>query len=112
MGGYDIPAGSTIYVSLYATHRLPECWPDPERFDPDRFLPEISARRPRFAFIPFAAGHRNCVGANLAMVELKLVVAQLARRYVLDLAPGHHVEPAAGTTMQPRYGMRMHVRNV
>lgn len=111
VGGYPIPAGSTIYVSLFATHRLPWLWPDPERFDPDRFLPEHTAERPRFAFIPFAAGHRNCVGAPMAMDELKLAVAQLAQRYVLDLAPGHRVVRSQGTTMQPRYGMRMVVRD-
>lgn len=110
LGGYRIPAGAMIYVSLYATHRLAEHWPDPHRFDPDRFLPERMAKRPRFAFIPFAAGHRNCIGANMAMAELKLAVAQIAQRFVLDLAPGQKVEMAAGTTMHPRYGMQMSIR--
>jgi cytochrome P450 len=111
IGGYCIPAGATIYVSLYATHRLPQLWPNPERFDPDRFAPELCAARPRFAFVPFAAGHRNCIGANMAIVELKIVVALLAQRYALDLAPGHRVVQAAGTTMHPRNGMQMLVRN-
>lgn len=111
LDGYFIPAGSTIYVSLYATHRLPELWPDPDRFDPDRFRPELRAARPRFAFIPFAAGHRNCVGANMAIAELKVVVALTAQRYVLDLEPGHRVEQAPGTTMHPRYGVRMIFRH-
>jgi cytochrome P450 len=110
LGGYDIPAGATIYVSLYATHRLPSLWPDPGRFDPERFAPEQVTRRPRFAFIPFAAGHRNCVGASLAVVELKLAVAMIAQRYELSLAPGQRVEGAAGTTMHPRYGMKMLIR--
>jgi cytochrome P450 len=110
IGGYDIPAGAMIYVSLYATHRLAQYWPQPDRFDPERFTPEQMERRPRFAFIPFAAGHRNCIGASAAMVELKLAVAMLAQRYSLDLAPGQRVEGAAGTTMHPRYGMKMVVR--
>ena len=110
LGGYHIPAGATIYVSLYATHRLPALWPEPDRFDPDRFTKELVERRPRFAFIPFAAGHRNCVGGNTAMVELKLAVAMIAQRYLLTLAPGQRVEAAAGTTMHPRYGMNMHIR--
>jgi cytochrome P450 len=101
-----------IYVSLYATHRLAQYWPNPDRFDPERFTPEQEQRRPRFAFIPFAAGHRNCIGASAAMVELKLAVAALAQRYVLDLAPGQRVEGAAGTTMYPRYGMKMRLRNM
>lgn len=112
LGGYHIPAGTTIYVSLYATHRLARLWPDPDRFDPDRFTPDKVERRPRFAFIPFAAGHRNCVGAGTAMVELKLAVAMIAQRYELTLAPGQRVEGAAGTTMYPRYGMSMRIRAI
>jgi cytochrome P450 len=110
LGGYYIPAGATIYVSLYATHRLPSLWPDPDRFDPERFAKDEVERRPRFAFIPFAAGHRNCVGASTAIVELKLAVAMIAQRYELTLAPGHRVLGAAGTTMHPRYGMTMLIR--
>jgi cytochrome P450 len=112
LGGYHIPAGATIYVSLYATHRLPALWPDPDRFDPGRFAKDLVERRPRFAFIPFAAGHRNCVGASTALVELKLAVAMIAQRYELTLAPGHRVEGEAGTTMHPRYGMSMHIRAI
>jgi cytochrome P450 len=112
LGGFSIPAGSTIYISLYATHRLERFWPDPDRFDPQRFTAESSATRPRFAFIPFAAGHRNCIGGSAAMVELKLAVALLAQRYELAPAPRQRVEPAAGTTMYPRFGMSMIVRRV
>ncbi len=107
IGGYRIPEGSMIYVSLYATHRLPQLWPDPDRFDPDRFGPGEAEKRPRFAFIPYAAGHRNCVGATMATAELKLAVAQIAQHYRLDVAPGHQVVPEAGTTMYPRHGMKM-----
>jgi cytochrome P450 len=110
IGGYHIPAGATIYVSLYATHRLPTLWPDPDRFDPDRFTPDKVEQRPRFAFIPFAAGHRNCIGASTAIAELKIAVAMIAQRYELTLAPGQRVEGAAGTTMHPRYGMNMRIR--
>jgi cytochrome P450 len=110
LGGYAIPESATIYVSLHTTHRLAQFWPDPERFDPERFTPAENERRPRFAFIPFAAGHRNCVGGTAAIAELKLAVALLAQRYELDLAPGHRVQATAGTTMYPRYGMNMLAR--
>ena len=112
IGGYAVPAGTTIYVSLYATHRLARFWPEPERFDPERFTPGRNAERPRFAFIPFAAGHRNCIGGTAAMTELKLVLALVARRYALELEPGQRVEAAPGTTMHPRYGLRMRARPV
>lgn len=111
IGGYAIPSGATLYVSLYATHRLPKYWPDPHRFDPERFAPHHCADRPRFAFIPFAAGHRNCIGATMAMTELKLAVARIALRYELDVAAGRRVKPAAGTTMHPRGGIRMRIRH-
>jgi cytochrome P450 len=110
IGGHPLPKGCTAVVSLYATHRLPDYWPDPERFDPERFTPEACAARYNFAYIPFAVGHRNCIGGTLAMVEGKLILAQLAQRYVLDLAPGERIEPMAATTMRPRYGIRMIVR--
>jgi cytochrome P450 len=110
LGGYRIPAGTTVCVSLYATHRLPQYWPDPDRFDPERFSASVSAGRPRFAYLPFAAGHRNCIGGGQAMSELKLIVAQIAQRFTLQLVAGQKIEPAAGTTMYPRYGMRMQIR--
>jgi cytochrome P450 len=110
IGGYRIPRDAMIYVSLYAVHRNPSMWPDPDRFDPERFTPEAIAERPRFAFIPFAAGHRNCIGGTMAIAELKLVLAQIAQRFVLDLVPGHRVEPRAATTMHPRHGMPMRIR--
>ena len=110
IGGHPMPKGCTAVVSLYATHRLPDYWPDPERFDPERFAPEACAGRYNFAYIPFAVGHRNCIGSTLAMVEGKLILAQVAQRFVLDLLPGERIEPMAATTMRPRYGIRMRVR--
>lgn len=112
IGGYKIPKGATVVVSLYALHRLPQYWQAPEVFDPDRFTPENTAKRARFAYLPFAAGPRNCIGAYLAMVESTLVTAQVAQRFRLDLVPGHPVEPAAGTTMHPRYGLKMTVKRI
>ena len=111
VGGYHIPAGATVCMSMYATHRLPNYWPDPEKFDPARFEPEQVAARSRFAYFPFAAGHRNCVGAAQALVELKLVVARVAQRYSLELVPGQNIEPAPGTTMYPRHGIKMTIRH-
>jgi cytochrome P450 len=111
LGGYRIPAGATVCVSMYAVHRLPQYWPDPERFDPERFTPEQCAARPRFAYLPFAAGHRNCIGGGQAILELKMIVAQIAQRYRLELAAGQKIERAAGTTMYPRYGMRMTIQH-
>jgi cytochrome P450 len=111
VGGFHIPAGATVAVSMYAIHRQARLYPNPEVFDPTRFSPEQVAARHRFAYLPFAAGHRNCIGAGQALVELKLIVSRIAQRFELDLAPGHKVEPAPGTTMFPRYGMKMRIRH-
>ncbi len=109
LGGYRLPAGATVCVSMYAAHRLPEFWPEPERFDPTRFDSEQCEARRRFSYLPFAAGHRNCIGAGQAVVELKLIVALIAQRYRLRLVAGQRIEPAPGTTMYPRFGMKMTV---
>ena len=107
IGGFAIAKGSTMMVSLYATHRLPTHWPEPERFDTDRFLPQRSAGRHRCAYIPFAIGHRNCMGSVQAVVNAKINIATIAQRYMLKLAPGQKIEPEARTTMRPRFGMKM-----
>lgn len=109
VGGFFVPKGQTVVISLYAIHRQAHLYPDPERFDPDRFATEEVAKRHRFAYLPFAAGHRNCIGAAQAMIELKLIVARIAQRFVLTLDPTQKVEAAPGTTMFPRYGMRMKI---
>ena len=111
VGGYHIPKGTTVAISMYAIHRQEHLYPDPEKFDPSRFTPENVGARHRFAYLPFASGHRNCIGAGQALVELKLIVARIAQRFDLELAPGHKVEPAPGTTMFPRYGMKMRIRH-
>ena len=109
LGGYHIPKGATAMVSLYALHRLPQYWPDPERFDPERFSVEGSANQHRFAYLPFAAGHRNCIGASLAMIEAKLMLAQIARRFDLELISRGKVRAHAGTTMRPAVPIHMKI---
>ena len=109
LGGYVLPKGATAMVSLYASHRLPQHWPHPRRFDPERFTAAHSAARHRFSYLPFAAGHRNCIGATLAMVEAKLIIAQIARRFHLHLVTRVPVRPSAGTTMHPSHEIRMRI---
>jgi cytochrome P450 len=111
LGGYSVPKGATVMVSLYASHRLPKYWPDPERFDPERFSAEQSAARNRYSYLPFAAGHRNCIGALLAVVEAKLIIAQIARRFELHLVSDAPVRPRAGTTMHPSRAIPMRVES-
>lgn len=112
VGGYRVAKGRMVIVSPYATHRLPAIWPNPEGFDPERFSEERAAGRSQFAYIPFGAGHRYCIGGPLALVQMKLIAAIIAQRYVLDLKPGHPVEPIPGTVMRPERGMPMLIRRL
>ena len=105
--GRHIPAGSTVLIVPWLLHRKPSLWENPSRFEPERFLPERSAVRPRFAYIPFGAGPRVCIGAAFAMEEALLILATIAQRYRLHLKPGHPVEPLGLITLRPRYGLRM-----
>ena len=102
----------TVIISSYVTHRLPEYWDDPHTFDPSRFDKQRTVGRSRFTYIPFAAGHRNCIGSYMALMQSKLVVALIAQRYSLGLCDGHNVEKHAATTMRPKYGMKMNVQRL
>jgi cytochrome P450 len=111
VGGYHIPAGSGSFVVLspYVTHRHPAFWENPEGFDPERFTPEHSAGRPRYAYFPFLGGPRQCIGNDFALMEAQLVVATVAQAYRLHLAPGYTVEPDPIFTLRPRPGVLMTV---
>src|SRR4030095_6329444 len=82
-------------------------WPDPERFDPERFSPERSADRPKFVYIPFGAGPRQCIGNQFALIETQLSLATLAQSYRLHFQPGHRADPWPLITLRPRFGMPM-----
>jgi cytochrome P450 len=112
VGDYDLPAGSTVVLCPYVTHRHPGFWENPEGFDPERFTPERSANRHRMAYFPFAAGPRKCVGESFAMMELQLVVAMVAQRFRLDLVPGQLVFPQPTISLRPRDPLLMVARPV
>ena len=109
LGGYHLPRGWMAFVVPYVLHRLPSLWDEPEAFDPDRFSSERSTARPKFAYVPFGAGPRQCIGNQFALIEAHLTVATLARRYRLRLVPGHTVEAWPLITLRPRYGMPMFI---
>ena len=110
--GFAILAGSQITVSPYATHHDPALWPDPFQFDPEQFTPERSANRHRYAYFPFGAGPRVCIGNNFALMEAQLFLAAVAGCYHLDLVPGRPVEAEALITLRPKDGPWMTVHPV
>src|SRR6516164_3365421 len=105
--GHRIPVRATILIVPWLLHRKPSLWERPDRFEPERFSPERISSRPRFAYIPFGAGPRICIGAAFAMEEALLILAMIAQRYRLHLKTGHPVEPQGLITLRPRYGLRM-----
>ena len=101
--GQRIPPGAIVLIAPWLLHRKASLWPEPHRFNPDRFMTEP----PRFSYIPFGAGQRICIGAAFAMTEAILILATIAQRYRLRLKPGHPIDPQGLITLRPRHGMPM-----
>jgi cytochrome P450 len=110
IGGCRISAGSTILISPYITHRHPDFWENPEAFDPDRFLPGAASDRPRHAYFPFGGGPRLCMGVDMAMMEMMLIMVMVAQRHRIHLASYHREEPDCVLDMLPRHRVRATLR--
>jgi cytochrome P450 len=109
----DVPAGANLILSPFATHRDPRFWPDAESFRPERWMEndpaDDSATRPRFAFFPFGAGTRVCIGEHFAMMEAVMAVATIAQSFHLKLTPGQKVELWPQITLRPRHTMHFKI---
>ncbi|MFI9307997.1 cytochrome P450 [Streptomyces triculaminicus] len=108
--GWEVPPGSDVLICPYTLHRHPDFWDAPERFDPDRFGPDGGGDRPRYAYLPFGAGPRFCVGSNLGMMEAVFVTAAVVRELTLSTPPGHRVIPEPMLSLRVRGGLPMTVR--
>jgi cytochrome P450 len=106
LGEFFLPAGTTVLMSQFVTHRDPRFFADPLQFNPEHFTPEEKARRVKFTYFPFGAGVRQCIGESFAWMESILLLATLAQKWKLSLVPGHRVEPEPLITLRPKYGMK------
>jgi cytochrome P450 len=105
IGGYAIPANSTVMVPPFVIHRRSGVWANPEGFDPQRFLGEGAAEIDKFAYFPFGGGRRVCIGREFALIEATLILASLARRYRFELAPAHRMALDPKITLRPANGV-------
>jgi cytochrome P450 len=111
MNGYLMKKGSIVIILTHLIHRDPNVWPDPERFDPERFMPGAGADRPRGAYLPFGGGRRICIGSQFAMMEATIIAAMVTQRFTLDPLPGWRVREEGTTTLRPKGGLPMVVRH-
>ncbi len=111
IGGYTIPRGTVVLFSQYLLHHDARFFPDPERFDPERWLPERQQARPKFAYFPFGGGNRVCIGESFAWMEGILVLATLARRWRLERVDSSPVPMKAQITLRPACPIRMRARS-
>ena len=107
LGGINIPGKSICILSPYVVHRDPRWFPDPGRFDPERWTPEAREARPKFSYFPFGGGSRVCIGERFAWMEGILMIASLAQKWKLKLEPNQRIEPLALITLRTKHGLRM-----
>ena len=110
IGGHRIPKGASVIVPIHTIHHDERYWPDPETFDPTRFLPENARSHHRSAYLPFGGGRRVCAGQSFAVMEGTLITAMMSRRFTYELVPGFPVVPEATLTLRPRHGLKMVAR--
>ena len=107
LGGVEIGAKSICILSPYVMQRDPRWFPEPERFDPERWTQEARDARPKFSYFPFGGGARVCIGERFAWMEGVLLLATVAQKWRFKLVPGHPVETAALITLRAKHGMKM-----
>lgn len=107
LGGFPVPPKTNVLLPLYLLHRHPAFWKEPERFWPERFGPEHEAERPRFAYMPFAAGPRHCIGETFALYEMLMHLYMVARRYRLAYVPDQPLELEAQINLRTRHPLHM-----
>jgi len=110
--GYQIPSDAFIILSPYITHRDPDLWEEPEKFDPDRFNPEREDNKPKFAYYPFGGGPRQCIGRDFALMEAQIVLAMILQHYQVRVVDERDIEPQFFVTLRPKNDVLVKIKNV
>jgi cytochrome P450 len=110
IGGMPIKKGEQLWMNQWSVHRDARFYPEPNRFDPERWTPEMQKKLPRYAYFPFGGGPRLCIGHAFAQMEAVLLLATFARAYRLTLVPGHKIEPLTAVTLRPKHGIRVRLQ--
>jgi cytochrome P450 len=110
LAGTHVPKASLIVIPIFVLHRHRRLWDDPDRFDPDRFLPENEAKYPRTQFMPFGYGPRVCIGSSFALIEATAILATLLQSARFEWDGRHVPEPVSRVTLRPKGGMPLIVR--
>jgi cytochrome P450 len=111
VGDIAIPRGSMVIVYVYGAHHAPRYWPEPETFDPDRFIKGTEKQRTPFTYLPFGGGPRGCIGNHYAMLQILMILSDLLRKYDFQLAPGQTIEARPMVILRPKHGIRMTFTN-
>ncbi|HEY3020004.1 MAG TPA: cytochrome P450 [Solirubrobacteraceae bacterium] len=108
--GVQVPAGVPVNYCSWASHRLPDVWPEPDAFRPERFTAEAKAKLPKGAYVPFGGGSRTCIGMRFGQLEVKAIAASILRRFSLSLTPGYELRVRQMPTIGPKGGLPVVVR--
>ncbi|MEO8224775.1 MAG: cytochrome P450, partial [Gammaproteobacteria bacterium] len=111
LGDFRVPAGAHLFIAPYFLHRRPELWPDPERFDPDRFDEARSPPVDKYAYVPFSAGARRCIGEYFSFVEMQMHLALLAPHFILGSPTADPVELDPAVNLRSRHAIQLEIRH-
>src|SRR5581483_7327608 len=108
--GQTVPGGAYVSYSSWVSHHLPEVFPEPEQFRPERFAPDRKAALPKGAYVPFGAGSRICIGMRFGQLEVKAIASELVRHFDFELEPDYTLRVRQMPTIGPRGGVPLIVR--
>jgi cytochrome P450 len=108
--GATVPGGAHVEYCSWASHHLPDVWPEPEQFRPERFTEENRAKLPQGAYVPFGGGSRTCIGMRFGLMEIRVIAAMVLQRFSLEHVPGYRMSIRQMPTISPKHGLPMTLR--